>query len=378
MALVPRLTFASAVLAAGVSCTPEYDITGEPVNVDPGQVTECGFTPVTGTKISEYDCNPVFSGTDEEWGYNVGGVGFHVTEVLGHPFYQMWYTGTPQNASGYGNIKVGYAVSGDGTNWSSHDANPLLGTEPGQWDQDVMQGQVVVWDPSFKQYVMMWGGFTVAAGNSGVGVATSPDGVEWTKNPANPVITSDDAMASNLSMCWPLTMNRTSGGFTAYIAAIDAIDMMLGADSCNIYTMSSIDLVNWTINPSPIMSEPFDIFGPPPTGPDSKGVTSAAVVEYEGTLYMFYTGFTEWTVSGSVRSATNITVNLATSFDGGFTWVKDPGNPLPINLTSQGQVSSIAAQVVGSRIHLWVGDEYADLDAQAIGYFYYEPDIADH
>ena len=94
---------------------------------------------------------------------------------------------------------------------------------------------------------------------------------------------------------------------------------------------------------------------------------------------MFYVGFEEWYedpgTSGLI-AAQGTTLNLATSEDDGMTWVKDPGNPLPVNLTTPGEVSNIGAQVIGSRIHLWVGDNYDG--AGSIGYFYYEPTIGLH
>jgi sucrose-6-phosphate hydrolase SacC (GH32 family) len=109
------------------------------------------------------------------------------------------------------------------------------------------------------------------------------------------------------------------------------------------------------------------------TSYDSMGFTSASVVELDGIQYMFYTGFTGWTQFDGYQTATNITVNLATSTDEGATWTRDPNNPLPIS--TSGVPSSIAAQVIGNRIHLWLTDQY---DGQsAIGYFLYEPEIAE-
>ena len=59
-----------------------------------------------------------------------------------------------------------------------------------------------------------------------------------------------------------------------------------------------------------------------------------------------------------------------------MSWQKDPSNPQPIQLTTPGQLGSVGAQVVGSRIHLWVGDNYEG--TSGIGYFYYEPGIEPH
>ncbi len=370
-------------LAIGVACQQDYALTDGPVNLDPGDVTACDFSPIVGTKMSTYDCNPVFHSTDEEWGSSVGSVGFHVTDVLGHPFYQMWYTASPPG-SGWGDYGLGYAVSADGTNWQSNNDNPLFQADSTAWDSDVFQGQSIVWDADFDQYVMMWGGFTIGSGNSGIGVATSPDGVNWTKNPANPVIDFQEvALSQGVQPCWPLTLTRTAGGFTAYITGSDAADIF-GAGRCDIYAMSSLDLVNWNINPNPVLAgdAEYDLWTDTVTTnlPDGMGMTSAAVVEYEGILYMFYVGFDSWTEdqANNVRSATNTTLNLATSFDSGLTWNRAANNPLPVNLTTPAAIGSVGAQVVGERIHVWVGDYYEDLDSAAIGYFYYEPDIEIH
>ena len=130
-------TASSSLLAFAallVSCTSEYDLTGERPDVDPGEVTECGFTGVSGTYISSYDCNPVFTTTGEVQAADVGSVAFHTTEVLGHPFYQIWYVGFPEGG-GYGTYSLGYAVSGDGTTWDTHPQNPLVASDGGMYQQ---------------------------------------------------------------------------------------------------------------------------------------------------------------------------------------------------------------------------------------------------
>jgi hypothetical protein len=95
-----------------------------------GDVTECPFSTVPGTQISSYDCNPVFSNTNEDWS-GVGSVGFYATEVLGHAFYQMWYTSS--GSQEFGDFGIGYAVSSDGTNWNTHPNNPLFENDPTAW-----------------------------------------------------------------------------------------------------------------------------------------------------------------------------------------------------------------------------------------------------
>ena len=59
---------------------------------------------------------------------------------------------------------MGYAISSDGTNWETHPNNPLFESDPNGWDKDSVAGQVIVWDPIEKEYVMAYQGFTLGTG----------------------------------------------------------------------------------------------------------------------------------------------------------------------------------------------------------------------
>ena len=152
---------------------------------------------------------------------------------MGHPFYQMWYTSS--NSDQFGNFGMGYAISSDGTNWNTNPSNPLFEADTTAWDQDSVAGQVIVWDPIEKEYVMAYQGYTQGSGEYdwttgetdsgvwGIGIATSPDGVSWTKSAKNPVInfTEDFDVWSGAAItpCWPLTITLNRCGFRGYIAA---------------------------------------------------------------------------------------------------------------------------------------------------------------
>ena len=77
-------SFAPLVFVIGplTACQSDYNLY-DGIDINPGQVTDCAFTPISGTKISQYDCNPVYPQNAET---NVGSIGFHVTEVVGHAF----------------------------------------------------------------------------------------------------------------------------------------------------------------------------------------------------------------------------------------------------------------------------------------------------
>ena len=81
-------------------------------------------------------------------------------------------------------VKVGLATSTDGINWTRHPSNPILIADK-PWE-----GSGVYYANVYEkngQYEMIY--MNQAA--TGFGKATSPDGISWTKDPANPFFTKD-------------------------------------------------------------------------------------------------------------------------------------------------------------------------------------------
>jgi len=97
------------------------------------------------------------------------------------PIYKMWYTGYDGSEG-----RIGYATSTNGVLWMKHLYNPVLNVGPsGSWDdEDVRHPWVIKEDSAFK----MWYIGRDAAGHSRVGLATSIDGVLWTKIGLSPVL----------------------------------------------------------------------------------------------------------------------------------------------------------------------------------------------
>jgi len=365
------------VLALGllIGCGQDYEFVPDNPNVHPGDVTDCDFTRVGYSAFYAYNCNPVFSTTGEDWSDTIKTTAFVVTEVMGHPFYQLWYAGQPAGSES-GEFGVGYAISSDGTDWQTHDANPLLQEAGGSsWDGDMMDAMQVVWDPSTDQYIMLYQGYNL--GNNpttwGLGVATSPDGREWSLLPNNPVVDFTSAGVNDPSWCWPLglTLGQVAG-YTGYVAGSDAF-----TQKCEVYPINASNVSNW--NPSQ-----NKVYAAGPNGSfDDEGFVSVAVAELNEVHYMFYAGFSGWIEQGNYRSTDNHNLGWATSTDG-KNWTRGlissaqtvagqnpSAGPIQLRDLNTGLVTAVAAHRVDDRIHLWVTDDWDGV--QAVGYYLFDP-----
>ncbi|MBM4365385.1 MAG: hypothetical protein FJ102_04170 [Deltaproteobacteria bacterium] len=355
--LVPTLLLAA--------CANDYKLTGEAVNVNPEDVTECGFTRVEATAFYRYDCNPVFTTTDEDWAKSMGSTTFHVTEVVGHPFYQLWYTAYENTTDDWPPYNVGYAASPDGTNFTPHPRNPVMGQpEKGEFDYDYMSGLQVVWDPNEELYVMIYQGINDSNGGYGMGLATSPDGIKWTRHAKNPVYDLHEAVGSVQNWCWPLGLDLgEQGGYTGYIAGSERG----GNNACEAYRLNASSLGDWQ------PSEKKALAAGENGEWDDCGFAGLAIAGLGDTRYLFYSGFGYWTRSGNYQVATNLYLGVAEMGPGEDEWQKW-GDYVPVHNTDDGRVSAVAARTVATRIHLWITDDYDG--QQAVGYFLYDPDRA--
>ena len=102
---------------------------------------------------------------------------------LGEKDFRMWYGGHCNSVG-----QVGYAASADGINWRKYEGNPVLTVGAGgEWDSENAETLQVVYEGSAGGFKGLYFGAR-KLGISAIGLATSPDGVHWTKYPDNPVL----------------------------------------------------------------------------------------------------------------------------------------------------------------------------------------------
>ncbi len=154
---------------------------------EPGNTFIGYATSSDGIEWTKYAGNPVLSpGSAGSWDENYV---FTPSVLIHDSVYHMWYTGQSGTVFNQ-NYKIGHATSPDGINWTKDTLNnPVLDKgSDGDWDDIwVIVGQVTFKDTTFH---IWYGGWDGTDDNLITGHATSQDGVSWTKDSLNPVLTA--------------------------------------------------------------------------------------------------------------------------------------------------------------------------------------------
>lgn len=158
----------------------------------------------------------------------------HSVSVIKHAgTYVMYYTASRNGDS----LTIGRAVSQDARHWQKSPGKPVLVPDStGTWDSRSVGGAKLVGFENGK-FRMWFGGYDGV--NLGTGLATSPDGIVWTKDTANPVLNHGA----------PGSFDATQAGVMA-VAKRDSLYYMIyrsiGANSVMAFSLAtSADGVKW-------------------------------------------------------------------------------------------------------------------------------------
>ena len=214
--------------------------------------------------------------------------------------YEMWYAATP--GSPLRPSRIGFATSPDGISWTKVHPNPVLEPEVGTWDESTVEGQMVLRENG--TYKMWYTGWSPTNEVGGIGYATSPDGLNWTKHPGNPVFvgTTETWEEGGPGYC---TIMPVPGGYKMWYTGVNA-----DWTKSNIGYAESVDGIVWQ---SDTLNNPVLTSGT--TGQWDENLNSPQVVFIDSVYHMWYTG----------RKLTDTTreIGWATSRDG-ITWSKHP------------------------------------------------------
>jgi len=250
------------------------------------------------TQWGKSPSNPVLGPTPNQWDAD-----YTTTPrvIYDGKMYRMWFNGGRSGSSG-----IGYATSTDGVSWSQFAGPVLKAGPPGAWDNSSVALGSVLWNGTL---FMMWyrGSNPTAFASGAVGLATSEDGVSWTKNPSNPILTAttidEGYIATPYVIRLGLTYNMWYTGKNAKSTQFTSI----------LYA-TSFDGLKWIKWPHPVFSPSSD-----PTAWDSGSIYSPSVYYNGTTFWLWYSGL------GPNNGPSQI--GLATSPDGA-TWTRYPSNPI--------------------------------------------------
>lgn len=190
---------------------------------------------------------------------------------FGENDFRMWYGG---HSDGLG--QVGYAISSDGVNWEKYDRNPVLTIgNSNEWDSKHAENLRVIYEKSTGEFKGLYFG-RKKAGKSAIGLAISPDGINWTKHRDNPVL-------EPLSVSWE---EEEISPF--HLVKVDDFYILFyeGRGKSNQWMIGvaySQDLVNWYRDPrNPLIRPGF------PGDFDGEWVSDPSVIIEPDALRLYY------------------------------------------------------------------------------------------
>jgi hypothetical protein len=256
----------------------------------------------------KYNNNPVLTkGTSQ---YDAIAMG-QPTCLYENDTIRMWYAAVGADMK----ARICYAWSLDGITWEKYNsATPVFDVgQAGEWDDTWMDAPEIVKGPDL--YYLYYYGDTAQQGpeiSSAYGVATSPDGIDWTRHNDNPILEKGDS--ADWDGKWiespAVIYDESDSLFYMYYNGMGWNWL------CNIGLATSEDGIHFTkSDQNPIMS-----YG---SGGefDDMWLGTPAVIRNNGLWQMWYCGFS------SSSGFNNLQIGYAMSEDG-INWNKFAGNPV--------------------------------------------------
>ncbi len=192
--------------------------------------------------------NPVLMEGDGSHDWDRGGVET-VTVIEDGGQYWLWYAGYQQREDPPLTMKIGVATSPDGVNWQKAAENPIIDSgSPGEWDESWVESPTVVKVGS--TFYMWYTGVDVQM-RFRIGMATSADGIHWSKNGANPVFAAEPSNEWENAVVYAPAVVRNVDRFVMFYVGLNAGTFL---DAMLIGMATSPDGVSWTRpQPEPVL-----------------------------------------------------------------------------------------------------------------------------
>lgn len=201
------------------------------------------------------------------------------TNIGANPFdyrYAMYYDAT---SGGYEQIALGY--SANGIDWTLYGTGPVLPKGPtGAWDSGYATAATVIKGGIWR----MWYSGGVSASHEGIGCATSPDGLVWTKCAANPVMSTSNGVAWRNNRTYTPSVINDGGVYKMWFTGRDTATGNYAIGYATITPPATLHVIKFVVNgngnaaiPSDfnvhVKSESGDVAGSPAPGSAAPGTS---------------------------------------------------------------------------------------------------------
>ncbi len=183
----------------------QINLTLNPVSSGLGSIkimVNWGTATVSSYPFKDFLSNPILVPLDSGWDINIS----QPVVVYDGAKYRMYYTSLTHGARG----AIGYAESADGLSWSRPFNGPLIFPSPSGWDSQCITPGAVFKDGNI--WYLYYMGFSDQYGTWHIGLATSVDGISWNKNP-QPVLQAGSGWEFQIV---PTSVIKKNGVFYLY------------------------------------------------------------------------------------------------------------------------------------------------------------------
>lgn len=208
--------------------------------------------------------------------------------VIADGLWYLYYFGDGDNVQTGGGI--GLATSSDGETWTRFGSQPVLArgsSEDTDWDGIWVESPSVEYDEASGVFHMWYTGVDKSWMHVRTGHASSPDGLTWAKDPANPVLGElyadfHDTAAWNGAGAGVAAAYLYDGACYLYYASQSVADALAGRRLPSIGLAGSLDMTSFYRQGSMALFTP-DSIGNQPDGP-----YNPSALFQDGRWYVWY------------------------------------------------------------------------------------------